>query len=172
MNLAVFFEVPIAVQIHLVSAIISLLLGFYMLLAPKGTQVHRRLGWVWVLAMLGAAVSAAFIHQLRIIWIFSPIHIFVPITFWGLYEGVRHARAGRIAAHRASMRSLYWGALCIPFAFALTPDRVLAVIFGTKELEWIPMAAVAVVVLSVGAFYRWERFWRKLAGNLFAATQR
>ncbi|WP_435667716.1 DUF2306 domain-containing protein [Maritalea sp.] len=161
MNLPVFFEVPMAVQIHMVCAVTSLFLGFYMLVSKKGTKLHRTLGKVWVLTMLGAAISAAFIHQIRMIWIFSPIHIFVPVTLFGLFEGVRHARAGRIDAHRASMRSMYWGALCIPFAFALAPNRVLAVIFGTKDLEWIPMAIVATIVLSVGAYYRWEGFWLK-----------
>ncbi len=169
-KLSIFFEIPFAVQVHMVCAIASLILGLYVLLNKKGNAHHRLLGWVWVVLMLGAAISAAFIHQLRMIWIFSPIHIFVPVTFIGLYQAISHARAGRIAAHRASMRSMYWGALCIPFTFALLPDRVLAHIFGLRDLEWIPMAIVATIVLGVGAYYRWEGFWRRSIQRLRSAN--
>ncbi|MFT6657015.1 DUF2306 domain-containing protein [Maritalea sp.] len=159
-----------AVQIHLVCAASSLVLGLYMLLSTKGSTHHRMIGWVWVVLMLGTATSAAFIHQLRMIWIFSPIHIFVPVTFIGLFEGIRHARAGRVAAHRASMRSMYWGALGIPFAFALMPERVLAYMFGFKDLEWFPMALVTTIVLGVGAYCRWEKFWHKNFQRFFSAN--
>ncbi|MCZ4271882.1 DUF2306 domain-containing protein [Maritalea porphyrae] len=170
MKLSIFFETPIAVQIHMICAVSCLFLGLYMLLSKKGTKHHKQVGWVWVLLMLATATSATFIHQLRMIWIFSPIHIFVPVTFIGLFSGIRHARAGRIAAHRASMRSMYWGALCIPFAFALLPDRVLAYMFGTRDLEWFPMALVAAIVLGVGAYYRWEPFWKKSIQRLLSAN--
>lgn len=166
MNLSIFFELSLAVQVHMVCAIGSLVLGLYVLLNKKGTKHHRVLGWCWVVLMLGAATSAAFIHQLRMVWIFSPIHVFVPITFIGLYQAIGHARAGRIAAHRASMRSMYWGALCVPFSFALIPDRVLSYLFGFKDLGWIPMSIAAAIVLSVGAYYRWEGFWKETINRL------
>lgn len=169
MRLAIFFELPIAVQIHLVCASASLVLGLYNLWNTKGNQQHKFLGWMWVALMLATAISAAFIHQIRMIGIFSPIHIFVPVTFWGLYDGISHARAGRICAHRAAMRSMYWGALCIPFAFALLPRRALTYMFGLNELEWIPMILVATIVLSVGIYYRWERFWHKSYQRLRSA---
>ena len=161
MKLSVFFEIPTAVQIHMVCAASSLAIGLFMLLSTKGSKHHKVIGWVWVMLMIGTATSAAFIHQLRMIWVFSPIHAFVPLTLFGLYEGVRHARAGRLAAHRSSMQSMYWGALCIPFSFALMPSRVLPIMFGFENLEIVPMALVASIVLGVGAYYRWESFWRK-----------
>ena len=42
------------------------------------------------------------------------------------------------------------------------PGRLLSHFFGTVELEWIPMSLVALIVLSVGAYYRWERMWQGL----------
>jgi len=170
LKLWIFFDIPIAVQIHMICAVSSLMIGLYMLLGKKGTRHHKVVGWIWISLMLGAAISAVFIHQIRMVWILSPIHIFVPITLIGLYEGVRHARAGRIRAHRASMRSMYWGALCIPFAFALMPERILAHMFGFRDLEWFPMALVASIVLGIGAYYRWEEFWHKGIQRFFSAN--
>ena len=162
MNLELLWRMPIEVQIHLMSALLCLLLGGYLFLGKKGSRQHKILGWIWVISMLIAAVSAGFIHGLRMIGPFSPIHIFIPITFIGIYQGVTHARGKNTRAHRASMRSLYWGALCIPFAFALAPNRLLAHILDTTQLEWIPMGLMAAIVLSVGTYYRWEGFWSEL----------
>ncbi len=166
LNFEIFYRMPFAIQLHMVTALMCLFLGAYMFWGKKGNRTHKILGWCWMILMLITATSAAFIHGFKLIGPFSPIHIFVPITFWGVYEGVVYARRKNIKAHRGAMRSMYWAALCIPFAFALMPGRLLSHFFGTVELEWIPMSLVALIVLSVGAYYRWERMWQ----GLFDAT--
>jgi uncharacterized membrane protein len=145
-SLELFFRLPIEIQVHLASATICLLLGAYMMWGKKGTKQHKILGWTWVVFMAITAASAAFIHGIRIIGPFSPIHIFVPITFWGLYEGITHARAKKVKAHRDAMRSLYWAALCIPFAFALAPTRILTHMLGITDLVWLSTIITAIIL--------------------------
>lgn len=162
MQLDLFFKVPLQIQIHLVTATLCLLLGGYLMWGKKGNKQHKVLGWIWVVLMSATAISAAFIHGIRWLGPFSPIHVFVPITFWGLYEGITHARAKNVIAHRASMRSMYWAALCIPFAFALAPTRFLTHLLGITDLGWLTTIAMATIILTVGIYYRWEKLWRRL----------
>jgi uncharacterized membrane protein len=106
-------------------------LGVVQLAAPKGTLPHRTLGWIWVALMAVVAISAFWIHQLRIVGPFSPIHllsIYVPVM---LVVGVLAARRHNVQRHRRTMIGLFAGALIIAGLFTFMPGRVMhAVVFG------------------------------------------
>ena len=54
-----------AVQLHLATVLVALAIGIVLLLGVKGRTMHRTLGWVWVVAMMTAAVSSLFIRMLN-----------------------------------------------------------------------------------------------------------
>lgn len=115
----------LAVIIHVATVLPAIPLGGYLLLAPKGTALHKLLGRIWVALMVTTALSAIFIKTSGN---FSFIHIFVPMTLIASYKLVATARRGDMKGHKKEILSLYLGALMIPgiFAFAL-PGRLMNV---------------------------------------------
>jgi len=71
--------------------------------APKGTIPHRTIGWIWVTLMTVIALSAFFIHEIRLVGPFSPIHLLAIFTLTTLPLAVRHARGHRVDRHRRAL---------------------------------------------------------------------
>jgi len=92
---------------------------------PKGTMLHRGMGYVWIIAMAAVAISGFFIHQIRMIGPFSPIHLLSIFTLYTLVVALLAARAGNIDKHRKEMRILFFLGLILAGAFTLFPGRVL-----------------------------------------------
>jgi uncharacterized membrane protein len=55
-------------------------LGLVQLTAPKGTLPHRTLGYIWIALMVVIAVTAFWIHELRVWGPWSPIHLLAIYT--------------------------------------------------------------------------------------------
>jgi len=119
----------VAIVIHVATVLPAIPLGGFLLLAPKGTPMHKTLGKLWVALMLITATSAIFIQTGGG---FSFIHIFIPMTFWASYKLVATARLGDMKGHRKEILSLYLGALMIPgFVSMALPGRLMNVwLFG------------------------------------------
>src|ERR1700737_1390185 len=99
--------------------------------APKGTLPHRTLGWVWVCLMVSVAISSFWIHQIRLIGPWSPIHLLSIFTLMTLPLGVWMAHRHRVADHRRIMILIFSGALVIAGLFTLVPGRIMhTVLFG------------------------------------------
>lgn len=114
----------VAILVHLGTVLPALPLGMVLFLARKGTRSHKALGWIWMALMAVTAVAALFIRELNG-GSFSLIHLFVPLTFFGIVRGVSAARQGRIAAHRRSMIGLFFGALLVAGILSFLPGRVM-----------------------------------------------
>lgn len=128
MNWHYFAEASWVIQLHVVCATGALLVGSVQLLGPKGTLPHRTLGSLFVVLMVFTASTAIFIRQIND-GQFSPIHIFVPMTFLGLWGLVRGAMKGDRQRHRQTVRGLFFGALLIPGLFAFIPGRLMYAVF-------------------------------------------
>jgi uncharacterized membrane protein len=119
------------IPIHAFAAMAAFVLGIVQFAAPKGTLPHRTVGWIWVALMATVAASSFWIHQIRLIGPWSPIHllsIFVLIT---LPLSVCRAHRHDVADHRRIMIMLFTGALVIAGLFTLLPGRIMhAVVFG------------------------------------------
>ena len=131
MSLAPLLEAARAIPVHAFAAMTAFVLGVVQFLAPKGTLPHRTVGWIWVLLMLAVAISSFWIHEIRLVGPWTPIHlisIFVLITVpLGVWRAHRH----RVADHRRIMISVFSGALVIAGLFTLLPGRIMhAVVFG------------------------------------------
>lgn len=156
MSLAPLLSAPLAIQIHAFSAIAAVLLGALILFRRKGTPTHKLLGRVWAALMFIAATSAIFINEIRLVGPFSPIHLFVILTYGGLYQGIRDIRRGNVQSHQANMKSLYLGALLLAGAFTLLPGRrVNEALFG-PDAGWLPSLIAIPLVLTLTAYLWWR----------------
>lgn len=119
-------QLPIATQVHLVSASAALLLGPLALWLPKRTPGHRAAGYGWVLVMLAAAISSLFIHDFRLpnVGGYTPIHGFTAAAFIGIGLGLWHISRRNIARHQRVMRITY-ASVVVAGLFSLMPTRFL-----------------------------------------------
>jgi uncharacterized membrane protein len=131
MSLAPLLDAAGAIPLHAFAAMAAFALGIVQFAAPKGTLPHRTLGWIWVVLMAVVAISSFWIHQIRLVGPWSPIHllsIFTPIM---LVLGVLYARRHNVRGHRITMISIFAGALVVAGLFTFVPGRIMhAVVFG------------------------------------------
>jgi uncharacterized membrane protein len=131
MTLAPLTHAPIAVQLHAYAAMAAFVLGAVQLAGVKGTGRHRALGYVWVALMLIVAISAFWIHEIRLWGPWSPIHLLAVFALIMLPLGVLRARAHNVRGHRLTMLGLFVGALVIAGLFTFYPGRIMyQVVFG------------------------------------------
>lgn len=120
------------IQLHVAGAVTALASGLAVALLPKGTPLHRRIGWVFVPAMAVTALSSLAIARSGH---YSAIHLLTLLTLVSLPYAVLSRRSGNIPAHRSAMIGLLLG-LVIAGGFTLLPGRLMnAVTFG------VPVAA-------------------------------
>ena len=131
MSFAPLLDAAPAIPLHAFAAMAAFVLGIVQLAAPKGTLPHRTLGWIWVGLMVFVALSSFWIHQIRLVGPWSPIHllsIFTPIM---LVVGVVAARRHKVRSHKITMVSIFAGALVVAGLFTFLPGRLMhAVVFG------------------------------------------
>src|SRR3989442_15965682 len=131
MTLAPLLEAPPPIALHAMAAMAAFALGIVQFAAPKGTLPHRTLGWIWVILMATVAISSFWIHQIRLVGPWSPIHFLSIFTLIVLPIAVWRARHHRVADHRRIMIFIFAGALVVAGLFTFVPGRVMhAVVFG------------------------------------------
>lgn len=147
---------PFVIQLHLTFALPAVCLGPVALFRNRRDRLHKTLGYAWILAMIGVSVSGLFIESnIAIVAHFGPIHVLCVLALWGMAEGLWYIRQGNIAKHRASMQSVWFGAMGLAGLFTLAPGRILnRAVFGERmELGWI---AIAVGGAALAILWRWH----------------
>jgi len=131
MSLAPLLNAAPAIPLHAFAAMTAFALGVVQFAAPKGTLPHRTIGWIWVCLMISVAVSSFWIHQIRLIGPWSPIHLLSIFTLVTVPLGIWKAHEHRVADHRRVMILIFSGALVIAGLFTLLPGRIMhTVLFG------------------------------------------
>ena len=131
MSLAPLLEVAPAIPLHAFAAMGAFALGLVQFAAPKGTLPHRTIGWIWVLLMAAVAISSFWIHQIRLLGPWSPIHLLSIFVLTMLPLAVWRAHTHRVADHRRIMIMMFSGALVVAGLFTLLPGRIMhTVVFG------------------------------------------
>jgi uncharacterized membrane protein len=114
--------------LHLMTAIPALPLGAWVLLRRKGDAMHRLLGRIWAMLMLGAALTS--FGMAGALGRVGPIHLLAVAILIALPRAVLAARRGRILAHRRGMILLY-ASLILATLFAFLPGRMMGLwLFG------------------------------------------
>jgi uncharacterized membrane protein len=109
MDLQPLAAAPLAVQIHLATVVPALCIGTWLIFfSTKGARAHRALGAIYLALMTATAVTTVFVREIapgRLSW----IHLFIPLTFYGVVGALWHVRRGNIRGHRNAMIALYIG---------------------------------------------------------------
>jgi uncharacterized membrane protein len=122
---------PLPIAPHALFALLALVIGAVQLRARKGTHSHKYLGYLWVGSMAIVAASGLFIHEIRLVGPFSPIHLLSLFVLVMLVVSIRAARQRDIERHRKTMIYMYVLGLVLTGAFTLLPGRAMhAVLFG------------------------------------------
>jgi uncharacterized membrane protein len=165
MSLDPLLQATLPIQIHATTAILATVLGAFVLFRRKGTPLHRLLGKLWVVLMVITATSAIFVNEMRIIGPFSPIHLFVLLTYAGLWQGLRDIRRGNVAGHRANMQAVYLNALLLAGAFTLLPGRRMHDVLFGEESGWTPsLVAIPLALATVAVL--WLRLMPRKSANV------
>lgn len=131
------------IAIHMSAALAALAIGPIALWARRSAvqrpRLHRAAGYAWVTLMLACALSALFIrdHDPPNVGGYTPIHLLVPLTFFGLFGAFRALHQGQITRHRQRMRNVYFGACVGAGIFTLLPGRYLGQLVWGQWLGWI-----------------------------------
>jgi uncharacterized membrane protein len=132
MIIAPLIEASPAIQIHVAAMTVAVVCTPIQLLGRKGTPVHRASGWFWAAAMIIAALSSFFIHTIRVIGPFSPIHLLSILTLVSVPAAIAAARRGDIRRHRMIMIFMVCGAILGAGAFTLMPGRIMHEVFFAR----------------------------------------
>ncbi len=104
--------------------------GAIQIFGPKGTTLHRILGWTWVIFMMTVAISSLWIRIINH-GQFSFIHLFSVLTLIMAPMLVYAARKHDVKRHSGIAIRLYAGALLIAGLFTFLPGRLMwQMVFG------------------------------------------
>lgn len=127
-DMALFATVPPQVKFHIVAAVAAFAIGVAILLRPKGSRLHKTLGWAWVIAMGATAISSFFITGLNGNSL-SFIHLISGWTVVALPLGIYAVRNKQVLMHKRAMTSLFVGGLVIAGALTFIPGRLMYQLF-------------------------------------------
>ncbi|MEH2517883.1 putative membrane protein [Bradyrhizobium sp. AZCC 1610] len=131
MSLAPLLDAAPMIPVHAFAAMAAFALGIVQFAAPKGTLPHRTIGWIWVGLMVVVAASSFWIHEIRLLGPWSPIHLLSIMVLVLLPVAVIAARRHNVSRHRKTMIGIFTGGLVVAGLFTLLPGRIMhAVFFG------------------------------------------
>jgi uncharacterized membrane protein len=125
MTIEPLLQAPAAIKIHLATVLPAFAIGTWQIFfSAKGSPLHRGFGFVYLSLMTVTAIAAFFIRSVAHGQL-SLIHLFIPLTLFGVASALWAAHRGNIAGHRNAMLGLYIGGLLLAGAFALMPGRMM-----------------------------------------------
>ena len=159
-------------QFHLVTSLLALAAGAWVLLRPKGTAIHRRIGWVYAASMLALNGSALLIYRLT--GTFGPFHVAALVSLLTLLAGVVSAWRRRpgdrswLPRHYFFMTYSYLGLVAAAVAETATRFPALQAVAGGPT----PAFWSVVVIASVAVFVIGIRMIRRRAESILGPFQR
>jgi uncharacterized membrane protein len=129
-NPEIFPQLPLSIQTHIVGVTAAIVIGVVILTLPKGTGLHRTIGWSWVTAMSVVAITS--VWMVADVGGINPLHAFTAVTVVSLYVGLTGIRRGDVRRHAGAMMGLLLGGLLLAGVFAFIPGRTMwRMFFGT-----------------------------------------
>lgn len=115
-------EIAIAIQIHLLVVVASIIVGFFNFILTKGTRLHKANGQLWVGLMLMASVSSFFIMPTgHHTW----LHLLAIVVIVSVIIGVIAIRQENKRLHIGCMLGSYVGTVVSAAIAASVPGRLL-----------------------------------------------
>ena len=130
---------------HVVAAVSALAAGAAVLLRPKGTRTHRRIGTVYVLALVLVNVAALSLHREGTFGVFHALAVASLVTIAvGLWHMIRGKRSEPVIATHA---------FCMTWSYAglvAAGCGQLAVAVGQDLSAWVVPAVIGTVLTVSG----------------------
>lgn len=143
--------------VHFAAAILAMVTGMYILLAQKGTKIHKRIGYFYVVSMLVLNATAFMIYRL-----YGKFGIFHGFAIWslltllaGMYPILRRTVKNYVMLH---FRFMYWSVIGLYCAFvAETLVRLPKIMFtsgGQPMLIFYKLVGIGTfMTMMVGLFF-------------------
>jgi len=131
-DLAPILALPMPIKLHLATVLPAFAIGTYLIfVSAKGTPHHRALGYIYLTLMTITAVTTLFIHEVNPSGFMglSFVHLFIPLTIYGVVMAIVGARTHNVRRHRNSMIALYLGGFVVAGGTAFGPGRMLNQVF-------------------------------------------
>lgn len=144
-------------SVHLIAALIAMLTGAIVLLRPKGTRWHKRIGYVYIASMMVLNATALSIYHLSGSFVIFHFFAFVSLgsIVGGMYPAIRRT-SGWLEYHYEFMG---WSVIGLYAAFfAETSVR-----FFIFEYFWVVTTISSILTIAIGAFIL-KKKKRKLLG--------
>jgi uncharacterized membrane protein len=131
-DLAPIMAAPLPIKLHLATVLPAFAIGTYLIfVSAKGAPHHRALGYLYLTLMTITAGTTLFIHEVapsRFMGL-SFVHLFIPLTIYGVVAAIVGARTRNVPLHRNSMIALYLGGFFVAGGTAFGPGRMLHQVF-------------------------------------------
>jgi len=155
-------------MIHVGLALAALASGAVILGAPQGTLLHKRLGYVYVAAMLGLNGSAFLMH--RLLGTFGPFHVLALVSLGTLFMAVmplftRHR--GWLLHHYAWVCWSYVGLV----AALVAEVGVRLPGLESHRLLWLAVIIGGSMGVTAAGGYLMERNRKRLLGRIAAGKR-
>ena len=129
MNLAPLAAAPLAIKLHLATVLPAFVIGSWLIFfSTKGARLHRFWGAAYLALMTVTAIDTFFVRSLDPGHL-TLVHLFIPLTLFGVFGALWNVRRGNIKGHRNAMIGLYVGGLMLAGAFTLLPGRLMHALF-------------------------------------------
>lgn len=171
MTFSPYIDASTIIQFHALLASIAIVLGPVALYRKKRDFGHKVVGYIWMFAMGGAALSSFGITSFGIVGPFSPIHLLAVLALWSIYGAMRAIIVERnIVAHQRILRSLYWNGLLVAGAFNFLPGRTTNRVFfeGKEELGYAVLGGVIAFIVVRALILRIKARPQSPKGAFFA----
>jgi uncharacterized membrane protein len=149
--------------IHLISGIVALIFGGAVLLMKKGTQIHRKVGYVYVFSMAILLISSFLIY--RLFGRFGVFHVFSLISTFSLLLGMlpMFKKVRTPKDYETHFKRMYWSVAGLYAAFA-AESFVRIPKFGGfwQAVAWSFVLAFMVCFV---AFIKMRPVWSKKFGK-------
>lgn len=146
-------------DIHLISALIAMVTGLIVLLRPKGTTWHKRIGYVYITAMLVLNATALGIYHLSGSFVIFHFFAFVSLgsIIGGMYPTIRRMK-NWIHYHYEFMG---WSVIGLYAAFfAETSVR-----FFVFDYFWVVTTIASMLTIAIGAFILKKKKQKLISSN-------
>ncbi len=136
MTLQPLADASLPIQLHVATIVPAFVIGTWLVFfSTKGSRYHRLAGQTYLALMVLTSIAAIFVRSFSGLSVavgpvrLGLIHLFVPLTLHGVWSTVAALRRGDIAAHRGSMRGVYFGAVIIAGLLTFAPGRIMYRLF-------------------------------------------
>lgn len=150
-------------QIHLISGIVALIFGGAVLVAKKGTQIHRKVGYLYIASMAILIISSFFVY--RLFGKFGIFHVLSLVSTFSLLAGMipMSKKVRTLKDFETHFKRMYWSVAGLYAAFA-AESFVRIPKFGGfwQAVAW---SFILAFVICFVAFIKMRPVWSKRFGK-------